>query len=160
MFPKRPYIIIIIIVVVVVCIGLDLDCGPFLAVHTEGAVRSGKLQVDDVNGALANLLKVQIRLGMFDGPNQPYLNLGPRDVCTEPHQQLALEAARQGIVLLQNRNRALPLSTRRSRTVAVIGPNSDATFTMIGDYAGTKQSKLHFNISIYCTNTQLRARQN
>ncbi|XP_073029612.1 beta-D-xylosidase 1-like [Primulina eburnea] len=117
--------------------GLDLDCGPFLAVHTEGAVRSGKLQVGDVNGALANLLKVQMRLGMFDGPKQAYLKLGPRDVCTEAHQQLALEAARQGIVLLKNRNRALPMSTRQYRTVAVIGPNSDATVTMIGNYAGT-----------------------
>ncbi|GER52137.1 beta xylosidase [Striga asiatica] len=117
--------------------GLDLDCGPFLAIHTEGAIRSGKLSVADVDRALANLLRVQMRLGMFDGPRQPYLNLGPRDVCTPAHQQLALEAARQGIVLLQNRNRALPLSTRRHRTIAVIGPNSDATDTMIGNYAGT-----------------------
>lgn len=117
--------------------GLDLDCGPFLAVHTEGAVRSGKLQVGDVNGALANLLQVQMRLGMFDGPKHPYLYLGPRDVCTQAHQQLALQAAHQGIVLLQNRNRALPLSTGRYQSVAVIGPNSDATVTMIGNYAGT-----------------------
>ncbi|KAL6548208.1 Beta-D-xylosidase 1 [Orobanche gracilis] len=117
--------------------GLDLDCGPFLAVHTEGAIRSGKLSEGDVNQALTNLLKVQMRLGMFDGPTQSYLNLGPKDVCTLAHQQLALEAARQGIVLLQNRNRALPLSTGRHHTVAVIGPNSDATDTMIGNYAGT-----------------------
>ena len=75
---------------------------------------------------------------MFDGePSaQPYGNLGPRDVCTPTHQQLALEAARQGIVLLQNRKSSLPLSTRRHRTIAVIGPNSDVTVTMIGNYAG------------------------
>ncbi|KAH6831956.1 beta-xylosidase 1 [Perilla frutescens var. hirtella] len=116
--------------------GLDLDCGPFLALHTEGAIRAGKLNEADVNRALANLLAVQFRLGMFDGPRQQYLNLGPRDVCTPAHQQLALEAARQGMVLLQNRNRALPLSARSHRTVAVIGPNSDVTNTMIGNYAG------------------------
>ncbi|KAL9161251.1 hypothetical protein ABFS82_07G008300 [Erythranthe guttata] len=116
--------------------GLDLDCGPFLAIHTEGAIQSGKLSETDVDRALANLLTVQMRLGMFDGPRQPYSNLGPKDVCTPAHKQLALEAARQGIVLLQNRNRALPLSTNRCRTVAVIGPNSDATDTMIGNYAG------------------------
>ncbi|KAG8370498.1 hypothetical protein BUALT_Bualt14G0123100 [Buddleja alternifolia] len=107
------------------------------AIYTQGAIRSGKLNEADVNRALSNLLVVQMRLGMFDGPRQPYLNLGPKDVCTPAHQQLALEAARQGIVLLQNRNRALPLSTTRHRTVAVIGPNSDATDTMIGNYAGT-----------------------
>lgn len=115
---------------------MDLDCGPFLAVHTEGAIRSGKLNEADVNRALANLLAVQMRLGMFDGPRQPYSYLGPKDVCAPAHQQLALEAARQAIVLLQNRNRALPLSTSRHRTIAVIGPNSDVTDTMIGNYAG------------------------
>ncbi|GFZ11513.1 beta-xylosidase 1 [Actinidia rufa] len=72
--------------------GLDLDCGPFLAIHTEGAVRQGKLSEADVNGALANTITVQMRLGMFD--------------------------------------------VARHRTVAVIGPNSDVTVTMIGNYAG------------------------
>ena len=118
--------------------GLDLDCGPFLAVHTQGAISKGLLNEFDVNNALANTITVQMRLGMFDGePSaQPYGHLGPRDVCTPAHQELALEAARQGIVLLKNRKSSLPLSTRRHRTVAVIGPNSDATVTMIGNYAG------------------------
>lgn len=114
---------------------MDLNCGPFLALHTEGAVQKGFLSEIDVNNAVANLITVQMRLGMFDGA-QPYGNLGPQDVCTPAHQQLALEAARQGIVLLQNKGRTLPLSTTRHKTVAVIGPNSDVTVTMIGNYAG------------------------
>lgn len=118
--------------------GLDLDCGPFLAVHTEEAIRKGKLAEAQVDQALANTIMVQMRLGMFDGePSaQPYGNLGAQDVCTPAHQQLALEAAHQGIVLLQNHGGALPLSTTHHRTVAVIGPNSDVTVTMIGNYAG------------------------
>ncbi|GFQ08184.1 beta-d-xylosidase 1 [Phtheirospermum japonicum] len=116
--------------------GLDLDCGPFLAIYTERAIKAGKLNETDVNQALANLVSVQMRLGMFDGLRQPYLNLGPKNVCTPAHQQLALNAAQQGIVLLQNHNRALPLSTSLHRTIAVIGPNSNATDTMIGNYAG------------------------
>ncbi|XP_042476862.1 probable beta-D-xylosidase 2 [Macadamia integrifolia] len=118
--------------------GLDLDCGPFLAVHTEQAVKTGKLRELDVNNALANTLTVQMRLGMYDGEpsNQPFGHLGPRAVCTPAHQQLALEAARQGIVLLKNRGPSLPLSPLRHRTIAVIGPNSDVTVTMIGNYAG------------------------
>ncbi|KAE8724113.1 putative beta-D-xylosidase 2 [Hibiscus syriacus] len=117
--------------------GLDLDCGPFLAIHTDMAVRRGLISETDVDMALANTITIQMRLGMFDGePSaQPYGNLGPRDVCTPAHQQLALEAARQGIVLLKNSG-SLPLSTTRHRTVAVIGPNSDVTVTMIGNYAG------------------------
>ncbi|KAL8171261.1 hypothetical protein V2J09_023065 [Rumex salicifolius] len=118
--------------------GLDLDCGPFLAVYTEGAVRQGLVTEGDVNRALGNLIAVQMRLGMFDGEPSahPYGNLGPRDVCTPAHKHMALEAAHQGIVLLENRGRSLPLSHTRHRTVAVIGPNSDATVTMIGNYAG------------------------
>ncbi|OMO82075.1 hypothetical protein COLO4_23248 [Corchorus olitorius] len=118
--------------------GLDLDCGPFLAQHSEDAVNRGLLNENDVNNALGNTLRVQIRLGMFDGEpsSQPFGNLGPNDVCTPAHQQLALEAARQGLVLLKNRGPSLPLSHLRHRTVAVIGPNSNATVTMIGNYAG------------------------
>lgn len=118
--------------------GLDLDCGPFLAVHTEEAIRAGQLSEAQVNGALTNTITVQMRLGMFDGDpsKQPFGHLGPSDVCTPAHQQLALEAARQGIVLLKNRGPALPLSPARFSTVAVIGPNSDVTDTMIGNYAG------------------------
>ncbi|OIV91671.1 hypothetical protein TanjilG_26524 [Lupinus angustifolius] len=116
--------------------GLDLDCGPFLALHTDGAIKQGLITENDLNLALANLITVQMRLGMFDGVAQPYGNLGPRDVCTQAHQELALEAARQGIVLLENKGNALPLSPQHQRTVGVIGPNSDVTVTMIGNYAG------------------------
>ncbi|KAI4301487.1 hypothetical protein L6164_034763 [Bauhinia variegata] len=115
--------------------GLDLDCGPFLGLHTQDAVKKGLLTETDVNGALVNTLSVQMRLGMFDG-SDPYGNLGPRDVCSPAHQELALEAARQGIVLLKNTGPSLPLSPRRHRTVAIIGPNSNVTVTMIGNYAG------------------------
>ncbi|KAJ9187860.1 hypothetical protein P3X46_003275 [Hevea brasiliensis] len=118
--------------------GLDLDCGPFLGIHTEDAVKRGLVSEADINGALFNTLTVQMRLGMFDGePSvQPYGNLGPKDVCTPAHQGLALEAARQGIVLLNNHGPTLPLSTRRYRTIAIIGPNANVTVTMIGNYAG------------------------
>ncbi|KAL0418898.1 UNVERIFIED_CONTAM: putative beta-D-xylosidase 2 [Sesamum radiatum] len=54
--------------------GLDLDCGPFLAVHTENAVQKGLVSKAEVSEAVANTVTVQMRLGMFDGePSaQPY----------------------------------------------------------------------------------------
>ncbi|GLT42629.1 hypothetical protein SLA2020_166190 [Shorea laevis] len=118
--------------------GLDLDCGNFLANYTQKALNRGLLSEADIDGALFNTLAVQMRLGMYDGePSaQPFGKLGPRDVCTPAHQELALEAARQGIVLLKNDRPSLPLSNRRHRTIAVIGPNSNVTDTMIGNYAG------------------------
>ncbi|KAK8967857.1 Beta-D-xylosidase 1 [Platanthera guangdongensis] len=118
--------------------GLDLDCGSYLARYTGSAIQQGKVSISDVDNALANTLTVQFRLGMFDGdPTRlPYGNLGPKDVCRPAHQSLALEAARQGIVLLKNDRRHLPLRPSTLHSVAVIGPNSDATATMIGNYAG------------------------
>ena len=91
-----------------------------------------------MNQALSNTITVQMRLGMFDGePSaQPFGHLGPADVCSPDHQELALEAARQSIVLLKNQPGSLPLSPTKHRNIAVIGPNSDATVTMIGNYAG------------------------
>ncbi|XP_047335191.1 probable beta-D-xylosidase 2 [Impatiens glandulifera] len=122
--------------------GLDLDCGPFLAIHTEEAINKGILQDTDINNALFNTITVQMRLGMFNTDETDqfyYTRLTSKDVCTPSNQDLALQAARQGIVLLKNRGKpgsTLPLSHRRHRTVAVIGPNADATLTMIGNYAG------------------------
>lgn len=116
-----------------------MDCGSFLGVHTENAVQKGLLKEPDIDLALFNTMAVQVRLGMFDGEpsSQLYGSLGPKDVCSPTHQELAHEAARQGLVLLKNEGPVLPLSTRRHHPIAVIGPNSDVTLTMIGNYAGT-----------------------
>ncbi|CAN6382042.1 unnamed protein product [Urochloa humidicola] len=128
--------------------GLDLDCGPFLAVYTESAVAKRKVSDADVDAALTNTVTVQMRLGMFDGDPSvgPYGHLGPKDVCTPAHQELALEAARQGVVLLKNERKrggkkhaggeTLPLRAAAHRTVAVVGPHAEATVAMVGNYAG------------------------
>ncbi|KAA8536487.1 hypothetical protein F0562_028965 [Nyssa sinensis] len=80
-----------------------------------------------------------MRLGFFDGDpsKQLYGKLGPKDVCTPQNQELAREAARQGIVLLKNSAGSLPLSPTTIKTLAVIGPNANVTKTMIGNYEGT-----------------------
>jgi beta-glucosidase-like glycosyl hydrolase len=127
--------------------GLDLDCGPFLALYTESAVAKRKVSDADVDAAVVNTVAVQMRLGMFDGDPAagPFGHLGPKDVCTPAHQELALEAARQGVVLLKNdrwwgatkhRGGVLPLRPAAHRTVAVVGPHAEATVAMIGNYAG------------------------
>ncbi|KAH9306666.1 hypothetical protein KI387_011070 [Taxus chinensis] len=117
--------------------GLDLNCGSFLGKHTEAAVKAGKLEESLVDQALVNTFSTLMRLGWFDGDptKQPYGNLGPKDVCTEEHQELALDAARQGIVLLKN-NGALPLAANKIKSLAVMGPNAKVTKVMIGNYEG------------------------
>lgn len=81
---------------------------------------------------------VQLRLGLFDGNpiKGKYGNLGPHDVCTTEHKKLALDAARQGIVLLKNDNKFLPLKRSGVSSLAVIGPMANDTSKLGGGYTG------------------------
>ncbi|CAM0901913.1 unnamed protein product [Alopecurus aequalis] len=118
--------------------GLDLNCGNFLAQHTVAAVQAGELSEEDVDRAITNNFIMLMRLGFFDGDPRKlaFGSLGPSDVCTSSNQELARETARQGIVLLKNSG-ALPLTAKSIKSMAVIGPNANASFTMIGNYEGT-----------------------
>jgi beta-glucosidase-like glycosyl hydrolase len=53
------------------------------------------------------------------------------------HRQISLDAAIDGIVLLANKNAALPLSASQLRKVAVVGPNADVPDVLYGNYQGT-----------------------
>ncbi|PKI74331.1 hypothetical protein CRG98_005211, partial [Punica granatum] len=94
----------------------------------------GKVQVKDIDTSLEYLYIVLMRLGYFDG-NRAYDKLGKDNICTDENIELAAQAAREGIVLLKN-NKTLPLSTNKIRKIAVVGPHANATFPMIGNYAG------------------------
>ncbi|KAL3538612.1 hypothetical protein ACH5RR_001978 [Cinchona calisaya] len=119
--------------------GLDLNCGTFLAKNTESAVNKGLVNESVIDRALSNNFATLMRLGFFDGDprKQLYGNLGPKDVCTPENQELAREAARQGIVLLKNSVGSLPLSPPAIKSLAVIGPNAQATYTMLANYEGS-----------------------
>ncbi|KAJ7296232.1 hypothetical protein O6H91_13G069500 [Diphasiastrum complanatum] len=118
--------------------GMDLNCGSYMTQHAQTAYQAGKINDFDLDRALTNLFTVRMRLGLFDGDpkTQPYGTLGKSDICSDEHQQLALEAACQGIVLLKNEGRSLPLSQGSVKTLAVIGPNANATINMLGNYHG------------------------
>ncbi|KAE8669409.1 Beta-xylosidase/alpha-L-arabinofuranosidase 1 [Hibiscus syriacus] len=117
--------------------GLNMNCGDYLGKYTVNAVKLKKVDESVVDQALIYNYIVLMRLGFFDGnPKQlPFGDLGPSDVCTDDHQRLALDAAKQGIVLLDN-NGDLPLSKAVTKSLAVIGPNANATTVMISNYAG------------------------
>ncbi|KAG2700953.1 hypothetical protein I3760_06G020500 [Carya illinoinensis] len=125
-------------VVAVLKAGMDVNCGSYLQNHTQKAVEQKKLGVSEIDRALHNLFSVRMRLGLFDGnPVQlPFGNIGPDKVCTIENQDLALEAARNGIVLLKNSDRLLPLSQTTTLSLAVIGPNANSSKTLLGNYAG------------------------
>ncbi|KAE8733271.1 putative beta-D-xylosidase 7 [Hibiscus syriacus] len=79
-----------------------------------------------------------MRLGLFNGnpTKQPFGNIGSDQVCSQEHLNLALEAARNGIVLQKNNNKLLPLAKTETTSLAVIGPNANSIETLVGNYAG------------------------
>ncbi|CAI9116341.1 OLC1v1017456C2 [Oldenlandia corymbosa var. corymbosa] len=117
--------------------GMDVDCGSYLANYTKSALQQKKITETEIDRALHNLFSVRMRLGLFNGnPNKLlYGNIGSNQVCTKEHQDLALEAARNGIVLLKNSARLLPLSKKTS-SLALIGPNGNNANVMLGNYNG------------------------
>ena len=71
---------------------------------------------------------------MFDPPQQvPYAAIPFTEVGSPAHAALALKAARESIVLLENEKHSLPLSPS-IRTIAVVGPNASTLASIEGNY--------------------------
>ncbi|XP_050212687.1 probable beta-D-xylosidase 7 [Mercurialis annua] len=117
--------------------GMDVNCGNYLKKYTKSAVEKKKVSVSEIDRALNNLFSIRMRLGLFNGnpTNLPYGKIGADQVCSQEHQAVALEAARDGIVLLKNSNQ-LPLSKSKTTSLAIIGPNADNSTILVGNYAG------------------------
>ena len=115
--------------------GCNLNCGctyEFLL----AAVGRGLLTERDIDIALAYLFNIRFRLGMFDPPARvPYANIPIEANNTPANQALALEVARQSIVLLKNDQGLLPLPTDLKR-IAVIGPNAHDSLVLLSNYYG------------------------
>lgn len=95
-------------------------------------VKEGKVNISTIDRAVRRILLQKFRLGLFE---RPYVDpdYAENIVNSKEHQDLALQAAREGIVLLKNENNLLPLK-KNIGSIAVIGPNADHDLNQIGDY--------------------------
>ncbi len=98
----------------------------------------GTIPVETINKAVARVLRLKFILGLFDNP---YVDPKIAEVSngSREHRELALEAARESIVLLKNDSYALPLSGNL-KTIAVIGQDADEA--RLGGYSGPGISKI------------------
>jgi beta-glucosidase len=115
--------------------GTDLTCGNEYRALTE-AVKNGLITEAEINKSLERLFKARFQLGMFDPPERvPYAKI-PISVNDSPeHRKVALQAARESMVLLKNQNATLPLKPS-VRKIAVIGPSADDPEALLGNYNG------------------------
>jgi beta-glucosidase len=87
-------------------------------------VKEGKVSMKTLDDRVRDVLRVKFLLGMFDHPYVEDATRTQKIVNSLEHQQAALRAARESIVLLKNDRTALPLS-KEIRSIAVVGPNAD-----------------------------------
>ena len=116
--------------------GTDLECGKVFMSLAEG-LKKGLIKESDLDGHLRKTLMGRFELGMFDPAEMlPWAKLAPEVISSEKHDALATQAARESMVLLENKGAVLPLS-KDIKTLAVIGPNADDVDLLNGNYGGT-----------------------
>lgn len=118
--------------------GTDVECGFGYAYKTiPEAVRRGLITEAEVDKHVLRLLEGRFDLGEMDDPKLVEWSKIPASVMdSKAHRQLALDMARQSLVLFQNKGGVLPLKAG-GEPIAVIGPNADDGPMMWGNYNGT-----------------------
>ena len=100
------------------------------------AVKTGLLGESLIDAAVARILALKFRLGLFEDPRLPDQKRIDAVIGSEEHQQLNLEVAREAVALLKN-NGSLPFNVAGTKRIAVVGPLADDAQTQLGDWAGS-----------------------
>ena len=110
--------------------GVDVDLGGNCYAQLVDAVKQGKVSEEALNTAVRRVLRLKFEMGLFE---RPYVDAttASREVHNEGAIATARQVARESITLLKN-DGILPLS--KDIKVAVVGPNADNVYNMLGDY--------------------------
>ncbi|MCK5456693.1 MAG: glycoside hydrolase family 3 C-terminal domain-containing protein, partial [Melioribacteraceae bacterium] len=115
--------------------GIDMECGDEFKKYLLDVVNSGKVSEETITTAVRRLMLSRFRLGLYDPSDLVPYNKIPKSVVDSPeHRALALQTAREAIILLKNDDDLLPLDKEQINSIAVIGPNADVC--QLGGYAG------------------------
>ena len=110
--------------------GVDVDLGGNCFSKLVDAVKQGKVSEEAINTAVKRVLRLKFEMGLFE---RPYVNA--KTAQKEVHNEAAIATAKQtaleSITMLKN-DGILPLN--KNVKVAVVGPNADNVYNMLGDY--------------------------
>ena len=121
--------------------GCDLNCGNTY-LHILEALEEELITEDDITTACERLFTTRFLLGLF-AEDCEYDHIGIDEIDTDRNAALALRAAENSMVLLEN-DGVLPLDPEKVRTIAVIGPNADSVPALEGNYNGTSSRYVTF----------------
>ena len=91
--------------------------------------------------AVKRALMVKARCGLLD-PDPVYFKEGPLEMDPAESRQTAYDLAAESVVLLKN-DGVLPLAS--GKTIALVGPNADSVWSMLGDYTYPSMQLFFFN---------------
>lgn len=113
--------------------GIDMEMASSTYIENLGSlVEDGQLDVAIIDAAVANILRVKFRLGLFEKPYTDPADLPP--IASNEALATAKQAALQSIVLLKNDRQTLPLSAEKLDSIAVIGPLADDPYEQLGTW--------------------------
>jgi beta-glucosidase len=99
------------------------------------SVRQGLLSEKDIDAAVKRLFAARFRLGEFDPPQMVrFAQMGDSEIDSQTHRAIALETARESMVLLKN-DGILPLGSKFKK-IAVVGPSAESRSVLLGNYNG------------------------
>ena len=125
--------------------GVDLDCSNVLQDDVLKAVQAGLLTPQQVDSALAPLIRTQLKLGFFDAKTTvPFSGYGADSVHNAYHTALTRSMATESIVLLKNEHNTLPLRAASLGSLMVVGPNAFSFDALAGNYHGVSSRMVTF----------------
>ena len=114
--------------------GVDMDMMTYgFLSHLEELVKSGAVKESDIDNAVRNILRVKIRLGLFE---HPYVDVeaGAAVQYAPEHLEAAQKTVEESVILLKN-DGVLPLKVDAVRNILVTGPMADAPHDQLGTWA-------------------------
>jgi len=104
--------------------------------------KNKQLNKDALDKAVARVLRAKFELGLFEQPFVKNVEEADKICGSDEHRKLALQAARESIVLLKNEKNVLPINLEKVKRIAVIGPNAEKLHE--GGYSGDAKYKIPF----------------
>ena len=115
--------------------GTDVECGSEYR-RLPDAVKAGEITEEQIDRSVIRLLEARFELGDFDPDSLvPWTRIPQSVIASKEHKQLALQMAREQMVLLHNRNNTLPLRKDAGK-IMVMGPNAADSIMLWGIYYG------------------------
>jgi beta-glucosidase len=113
--------------------GVDMEmAGDAYSKHLAELVEEGRIKIEIVDTAVANILRTKLRLGLFENAFTNPAELPT--IANERSLETARQAALESVVMLKNDNAVLPLSANSLNSVAIIGPLADAPYQQLGTW--------------------------